>query len=405
MHLFLYGDSGVGKSTLIREVLSELNQLPSGFFTRKMPQQGGTFLLNLNPAMGADYSSATCVAEFPIGCAPRAYPDRFNSLGVAALHKITPGSIVLMDELGMLERDAHAFRARVLEVLDFPCRVIGVIKETEDEFLHMVKTHPRVRIMKMTRNNRDEVKRTLMAHLRPIPLAEALGVQPGMTAIVGGGGKTTTMMRLARELSRQHTCIVGTTTHIMPPDCPILLDPSEGELRAALKKMPLLCVGTRAEQGKLGAVPSGLLAKLCEFAEYVILEADGSKGLPLKAPAGHEPVLPENTGLVIALAGMDGAYQPIHTVCHRPKLYAELLGTKEDHIVSPAEIVKVLSHPNGQRKNVTSAFTAVLNKADSPERFRAARGAAAAFPGTAIIAAMQQEPSVFEIWRNGTCIW
>lgn len=407
MHLFLYGNSGVGKSTLIREVFSELGVAPAGFFSRKMPgEREGAFRLNLNPAMAADYSAASVVAEFSPESGWNVDAEKFDRLGLAALREIPAGGVVLLDELGMLERGAHAFRARVLSILsELPCRAVGVIKEKGDGFLESLKALPQMRVLEMTADNRDEIKAALTEHLRPRALSEALGIRPGVTAIVGGGGKTTAMLRLAKELSREHTCIVGTTTHIFPPELPTLIEPTAEEVKKALQEQNLICVGAPAKNGKFGAVNGELLKKLPSLAEYVVLEADGSRGLPLKAPAGHEPVIPENTTHVIAVAGMDGANRPIREVCHRPNLYAELLGTDQDHTVTPAEIAKALAHRSGQYKNVNCAFSVILNKSDSMERFRAARAAAAAFPGTAIIAGMQREPSVYEIWRDGICLW
>jgi len=342
MHLFLYGAPGMGKSALIREVLAEQNILPF------------------------EADAATRPGEIPAG------------------------SVVL----------AGADVSK--ELFDAPVRIVGAV---DGESLPEALLHPQVTVVKVTEETRKEAEAALRRHLAFPRLSEVLGIQPGITAIVGGGGKTTTMLKLANELSAGHTCIVGTTTNIFSPELPTLIDPTEESIRAALREHSLICVGTPAKMGKLGAVSEELLQKLPSLAEYVILEADGSKGLPLKAPAAHEPVLPENTKLVVALAGMDGANKPIREVCHRPERYAELLGTELDHTVTPAEIAKVLAHRNGQYKNVTCAFTVILNKSDSTERFRAARGAAAAFPGTAIITAMQRDPAVYEIWRNGTCLW
>ena len=66
-------------------------------------------------------------------------------------------------------------------------------------------------------------------------LCDYLHIQPGLTAIIGGGGKTTLLRVLANELSAQARVIVSTSTKMMMPEwCPALIDPSLGEVQEAL---------------------------------------------------------------------------------------------------------------------------------------------------------------------------
>ena len=48
-------------------------------------------------------------------------------------------------------------------------------------------------------------------------IAPLLHIGPGVTALIGGGGKTTLMDTLAAELRRRGTVIVTTSTHIRRP--------------------------------------------------------------------------------------------------------------------------------------------------------------------------------------------
>ena len=96
-------------------------------------------------------------------------------------------------------------------------------------------------------------------------LSEALQIRPGVTAIIGGGGKTTLMERLAHELSGKARVIVCTTTHIYPEKTmPCLVSPAQAEIAAALEKSPCICVGAWSENGKFGPpeLPVGTLARL-----------------------------------------------------------------------------------------------------------------------------------------------
>ena len=203
----------------------------------------------------------------------------------------------------------------------------------------------------------------------------AFEIPKGVTALVGGGGKTTLMLRLARELSQTGArVIVTTTTHIFPPEgCATSNPATPEEAKSALARERLVCFGQPAEDGKLSA-PDISISELERIADYVLVEADGAKGLPLKAPAEHEPVIPEETKLVVAVAGLDGLGKTICETAFRPALYAALLGTNEQHVITPGDLARVLTHPQGQRKGVLPAmrFCVVLNKADGETEQRAA---------------------------------
>ena len=111
-------------------------------------------------------------------------------------------------------------------------------------------------------------------------LAKALDVRPGVTAIIGGGGKTTLMECLAEELSAQARVIVCTTTHIYPEqNMPCLVSTSEAEIAAELARTRCVCVGSVSESGKYSA-PELPFCTLCALASYVIVEADGSRPMP-----------------------------------------------------------------------------------------------------------------------------
>ena len=217
-------------------------------------------------------------------------------------------------------------------------------------------------------------------HTNESSLAAALDVPKGITALVGGGGKTTLMLRLARELVEGGArVIVTTTTHILPPEgIPVGNPANAQEVARALLLEPLLCLGKPAAEGKLTA-PDLSMAMLSQLADYVLVEADGAKHLPLKAPAAHEPVIPRESRLVVAVAGLDGAGKPIREAAFRYPLYAELCGKTEAQTVTPRDISLVLMHERGQRKGVPKGarFAVLLNKADDEPLRETAREIAA----------------------------
>ena len=192
-----------------------------------------------------------------------------------------------------------------------------------------------------------------------------LYVQRGVTAIIGSGGKTTLMYRLADELSADGRVIVCTTTHIFPPEhIPYLLAPERGAVRAALQDHRVLCVSAGTERGKL-LPPNLSFSELAQLADYVLVEADGSKRRPIKAHAAHEPVIPENTRQTICVVGASGFGRPVREAVHRPELFCARTGARMEDIVTPALAARgILAEKLSQ--------TVFLNQSDciSPEDAR-----------------------------------
>lgn len=177
-------------------------------------------------------------------------------------------------------------------------------------------------------------------------LCQTLNIRPGVTAVIGSGGKTATLRVLAEELSTEHSVLLCTTTKIYPPkDMLTLLDPTEAEVARALETNRLVCIGVPAPNGKLGVcrVP---FSRLEALAEYVLTEADGSKQLPLKAHEPHEPVIPPESRRVIQLVGLSGVGRTIREAAHRPERYAALAGTGIDAVVTPQIAARVISREN-----------------------------------------------------------
>ena len=136
-------------------------------------------------------------------------------------------------------------------------------------------------------------------------LCSFFGIKKGVTALIGGGGKTSTMYYLAEELREKGSVIVCTSTHILrPPQIPY-----RPRLSEHLKPGDVVSTGT-IDGVKLSA-PEQPFSELVRLADYVLVEADGSRQLPLKAHAPHEPVIPPEANTVLVLIGVDGLGKPI----------------------------------------------------------------------------------------------
>ncbi len=147
-----------------------------------------------------------------------------------------------------------------------------------------------------------------------------------VTAIIGSGGKTSLMMRLASELAASGRTIVSTSTHIMRPEnIPTAGTLSEISGLAETVRTSPVCIGTLTADGKL-TTPVEPFEELEKAADYLLIEADGSRRLPLKCHAQHEPVIPENAGLVILVIGLSGIGKKVGEAVHRPEIFEALTG-------------------------------------------------------------------------------
>jgi molybdenum cofactor cytidylyltransferase len=250
-----------------------------------------------------------------------------------------------------------------------------------------------------------------------ISIAKALRVTRGsVVSFVGGGGKTTSMFRLADELSSEGARVVTTTTtHISKEQvriapAAITLDELD-KLTARLNQHGhCLLIGPPDGKGRVYGASSELIARLHERpdVDVVLVEADGSRSLPFKAPGQYEPVVPEATTILAPIAGLNSIGQPLDEAhVHRAELAASLAQQPVGSAITPQTLARVLSHPQGGGKNCPpgARLVPILNKTDSEEAIRNANEAAAnlltyASVDAVVISSMQQELPVREAWTR-----
>ncbi len=160
-------------------------------------------------------------------------------------------------------------------------------------------------------------------------LYEALDIdidRDELLCFVGAGGKTTAMFRLARELRAYgKRVLVTTTTAIFYPDkkdCDEVIACGESNIRipARAKEGNIVVFGREiSHENKLSGIDKTIIDKLYmgKTFDYILVEGDGSKRMPVKAPAAHEPVIPGNTTRVAGVIGLDalGKKQTYHILC------------------------------------------------------------------------------------------
>jgi molybdenum cofactor cytidylyltransferase len=212
-------------------------------------------------------------------------------------------------------------------------------------------------------------------------IVEALGLAPSgeLVAITGGGGKSSLMFALAERLAGRG--VMTTTTRIFAAQMGLAaevctLDDANWRARLDGFDAALLVVGHVEGERAMG-VPPELPAQMLAHArvDWVVVEADGSRMLPVKAPAPHEPVIPLAATLLVPIAGIDALSKPIAEIAHRPERVRAITGIAETDPLTPAALASLLTSPEGGLKGAASAGrTAVLiNKVESAAELALAR--------------------------------
>ncbi|MCI8560901.1 MAG: putative selenium-dependent hydroxylase accessory protein YqeC [Dorea sp.] len=208
-------------------------------------------------------------------------------------------------------------------------------------------------------------------------LVQICGEQHKVISIVGAGGKTGLMYELARQCSKRgQRVLVSTTTHIAEPENHLAVE--EEEVLRLWEEGTYAVTGKKASGKKLSMPSDRQLDTLIKKADIVFLEADGSKGLPCKVPAEHEPVIFPKTSLVIGVMGMSCLGKRMSECCFRIEEAQSFFGVRPDTVLSEELAVSILSSASGTRKNVKEReFAVVLNQCDTEEIKRKAERIAA----------------------------
>ena len=225
-------------------------------------------------------------------------------------------------------------------------------------------------------------------------LRTALRVQAGdVVSFVGAGGKTTTMYRLAHELEAARLKVVTTTTtkigapsteqtrsFVVESDRAALLARVNGALQ---EHSHVTVAHTPYAEGKFLGIPPEWIEALRTLPQVqaVLVEADGARKLPFKAPREGEPVVPQETTVLVSCAGMSAIGAPLDEdhVC-RADVVSRLSGLALDEAVDIETMARILAHSDGGLKErpAQARAVALLNQADSEARIGAARQVAAA---------------------------
>ena len=206
-----------------------------------------------------------------------------------------------------------------------------------------------------------------------------LGV-PSVAPIVsftGSGGKTTALFQLARQLTGTSAVLVTATSHLGVWQTSLADHHRIANQISDLENLPrsgvILITG---EQDGERTKPANeialdwLRAKSKTDNLPLLIEADGSRQKPLKAPAAHEPAIPNFSELVVHVVGMSAFGKPLEDQhVHRAEIFSELTGLALGEAITAEALLSLLLHPQGGLKDVPTnpKHIALLNQADTPE--------------------------------------
>lgn len=213
-----------------------------------------------------------------------------------------------------------------------------------------------------------------------------------MIAIVGSGGKTTLLKKLAAQYRAEgKTVLITPSTHMFVEADTLLTDDPDAIIRA-LEETGFVMAGV-ADGLKLKALSPETFEAVRHHADVVLVEADGSRMLPLKYPDATEPVIPENVDEIIVVCGLNAIGQKAKDVCHRLELVKGCLGIDGDAVITPVHIQKL----------VTEGYLKPLRKACPNVKIRVSPRHDGSLYKRAIASLLEQEQDVSMIQKEWFC--
>ena len=188
-----------------------------------------------------------------------------------------------------------------------------------------------------------------------------------VVAVVGCGGKTS-LIELIAMLSIDRKVLVSTTTKTFPmiSEVVTLCDTLESSTRHE-PQTGIQCFGQFNERnGKLEALPENILVDIVSHYDIVLMEADGSRGLPCKGWRDNEPVVyyySTHTVGVVTLSAL-GRAATSDVVHHLPEFLA-LTGLREGDIITQQVLEDMICLPNGMFKGSVGQEYLLVNKVEN----------------------------------------
>lgn len=195
-------------------------------------------------------------------------------------------------------------------------------------------------------------------------------------ALLGGGGKTALLHKLANEFAQYYPAVLQTSltnTAFHPSDNLLILNEIDIDKLVSLKldRNPLFLIGEKINIEKLKGISEADLAIIRHQFDITIFECDGARNKPLKAHTDYDPTVPDFTTHVIIIIGADVVNTKVcDGLVHRPELFCQMWNIKPDFELNIDFIVKVLTSDIGYHSKITndSEIIYFVNKWDGHQK-------------------------------------
>ena len=162
-NIFITGRPGCGKTTLIKEILEELNLNAGGFYTLEIREKGlrkGFKIITLEGKEGilahVNIKSPYKVSKYGVNI------KDLEEIGVKSILKaLKENKVIVIDEIGKQEMCSSKFKKAVILALNSKNKVLGTIKLTYDLFSDKIKKRKDTVVFNLTRENKMEIKKNV----------------------------------------------------------------------------------------------------------------------------------------------------------------------------------------------------------------------------------------------------
>ncbi|MGI9489897.1 MAG: selenium cofactor biosynthesis protein YqeC [Geminicoccaceae bacterium] len=211
---------------------------------------------------------------------------------------------------------------------------------------------------------------------------DALGAASGLVAVVGAGGKKSTLYRLLeahRAIGTRRVLLTSTVqiaaqpnaldveTHIIDGD-----DVEDAIAGASGRAGAFFVTGPARKPGRFSGLPEHLIRPLHTGAAFGVglVKADGARMRMIKAPGGNEPALPDGVSTILPIVSARAFGRPLtERMVHRPECLASVINADIGTEITPDHVARLLASPEGSlRRTGNSQVVPVINMVDSPER-------------------------------------
>ena len=158
-HIFLTGEKQVGKSTLVSAVMSKTELRYSGLRSISVFDENNDRNVYLIPANKESKEKPALVGVCSHHHITEKHPEVFDEVGCRLLDCDKDTQLIVIDEIGNMERDAKRYSERIIGLLErTDIRILGVVqKMANTDLAQVIRNHPNVRMIEVDEENREEL--------------------------------------------------------------------------------------------------------------------------------------------------------------------------------------------------------------------------------------------------------